>query len=129
MLVEHLLAEGAIETFDVGVLVGFAGLDVLNGYTTGLGPLRKGFAQELRPVVRSQHLRLAMVASDLFEDADEPRGGDRGINHDMQRLAVEIVDHVKRAEAPPQASASLMRSIDHTVSGSRDTLTAPRVRA
>jgi len=31
VLVEHFLAERAVETFDVGVLVGLARLDVLDG--------------------------------------------------------------------------------------------------
>ena len=57
MLAQHLVAEGAVEAFDVRVLVGLAGLDVLDRHGIGLGPLHEGFAQELRAVVRAQHLR------------------------------------------------------------------------
>ena len=51
VLVQHLLAEGPVEAFDVGVLVGFAGLDVLDRHGVGLGPLHEVLAQELRAVV------------------------------------------------------------------------------
>lgn len=34
-----LLAEAAVEAFDVRVLVGLAGLNVLNGHAADLGPL------------------------------------------------------------------------------------------
>src|SRR3546814_801502 len=36
---------------------------------------------------------------ELFEDADQARGRDRGIDLNVQRLAVEVVDHVEGAEA------------------------------
>lgn len=54
MLAQHLVAEGAVEALDVGVLVGLAGLDVLDCHGVGLRPLHEGFAQELRAMsVRS----------------------------------------------------------------------------
>src|SRR3546814_20505387 len=36
---------------------------------------------------------------ELFEDADQARGRDRGIDLNVQRLAVEVVDHAEGAEA------------------------------
>ena len=44
VLVQDLLAEGPVEAFDVGVLVGLAGLDVADGDTVGLGPGGERFA-------------------------------------------------------------------------------------
>lgn len=55
--IEHVLAVGAVEALDVGVLVGFAGLDVLDRHPIGLGPRGERLAQELRAVVGTQHLR------------------------------------------------------------------------
>ena len=51
VVVQHFLAEGAVEAFDVGVLVRLAGLDVLDGHAIGFGPLREWLAQELRAIV------------------------------------------------------------------------------
>ena len=72
VLVQVLLAEGPVEAFDVGVLVGLAGLDVLDGHAVELGPLHEGLAQELRAVVGPQHLRQPMVALQLLEDPNQP---------------------------------------------------------
>jgi hypothetical protein len=57
MLVQHLLAKRPVEAFDVGVLVAVARLDVLDRHCVGLGPLHEDLSQELRPVIRPQHLR------------------------------------------------------------------------
>jgi hypothetical protein len=51
VLVQDLLSEGPVEALDVGVLVGLAGLDVLDGHGVGLGPLNEGLAQEFGTVV------------------------------------------------------------------------------
>src|SRR5690606_15762295 len=90
---------GPVEAFDVGVLVGLAWLDVPDGHAVELGPLHEGLAQELRAVVGAQDLRQAVVALELLEDADQARGGDRGVDLDVQRLAVEVVDYVEGPEA------------------------------
>ena len=50
--VQHL-AVSLIEAFDIGVLGGFAGLDVVKGNALGLGPLRQGMGNELGPVVNA----------------------------------------------------------------------------
>jgi hypothetical protein len=102
VLVQDLLAEGPVEAFDVGVLVGLAGLDVPDGHTVELGPLHEGLAQKLRAVVGAQDLRQAVVALELLEDANQARGRDRRVDFDMQRLAVEVVNHV---ESPEPATA------------------------
>ncbi|KRG79518.1 hypothetical protein ABB30_00870 [Stenotrophomonas ginsengisoli] len=58
--VEHFFAESAIETFDEGVLIGFAWLDVLQRYPIGPEPAGEYFPQKFRPVVRPYNLRQAM---------------------------------------------------------------------
>ena len=83
VLVQDLLAEGPVEAFDVGVLVGLAGLDVADRHAVELGPLHEGLAQELRAVVGAQDLRQAVVTLELFKNADQTRGRDRGIDLDV----------------------------------------------
>ncbi|KRG78479.1 hypothetical protein ABB30_04025 [Stenotrophomonas ginsengisoli] len=58
--VEHFFAESAIETFDEGVLIGFAWLDVLQRYPIGLEPAGEYFPKKFMPVVRQYNLRHAM---------------------------------------------------------------------
>lgn len=43
-------------------------------------------------------MRQSVVAFDLVEDAHQPRRSDRRVDLDVQRFAVEVVDHVERAE-------------------------------
>ena len=56
--IEHVLAVGAVEALDVGVLVRLAGLDVLDGYAAALGPGSERLAQEFRAVIRTTSPRL-----------------------------------------------------------------------
>ena len=81
VLIEDFLTEGAVEAFDVGVLVRLARLDVLDGHGVGLGPLHERFAQELRAVVRAQHLRQAVVPFELLKDAHQVQRASRLLRH------------------------------------------------
>lgn len=101
VLVEHFLPERAVEPLDVGVLVRLAGLDVLDRHALILGPLGEGFTQELRPVIGSKHLRQATLALEPPEDPDQAQRGDRRIDFDVQRLAIEVVLDVERPEPAP----------------------------
>jgi hypothetical protein len=96
VLFADLLAEGSVEVFDVGVLVGLAGLDVSDCHAVELGLLHEGFAQEL---VGAQDLVQAVVALELLEDADQAGGRDRGVDFDVQRLAVKTLGHAEGSEA------------------------------
>src|SRR6185437_12053486 len=51
------------------------------------------------PIVGAQHLRQSVIALQLLEDAHQPLRGDRRIHLDVQRLAVEVIDHVEGPEA------------------------------
>ena len=51
--VQHLGAVGLVEALDIGVLGGFARLDVIEGDALGLCPLRQGIGDELRTVVNA----------------------------------------------------------------------------
>ena len=121
VLVEHLLPERAIESFDVGVLIGLAGLDVLDSHALVLGPFGEGFAQELRAVVGSQHLRKATLALEPLEDPDQAQRRDRSIDLDVQRLSVEVVLDVERPE-PAAASQRVGHEVrrPHRVRHPRD---------
>lgn len=67
VLVQDLLAEGAVEAFDEGILVGLARLDVSKRHAAELGPLGECFAQKLRAIVRPWNLRQSVFTFELLE--------------------------------------------------------------
>jgi hypothetical protein len=52
--VEHLLPIAAVESLNVGVLIGLAGLDVADLDAVGLAPVGVGLGEELGPVVAAE---------------------------------------------------------------------------
>src|SRR6056297_152241 len=112
MLVEQFLAIGAVEALDIGVLIRLAGLDVLDSYAGVLGPVREGLTQELWTIVRSEYLREAMLGPQAFKDPDQSYRGNRGVDLDVQRLAIEVVDDVEGPEP-----AAIEQGIAHEVRG------------
>lgn len=99
MNIKDFLAVGAVEALDVGVLVRLAGLDVLDRHAVCLRPLHERLAEELRSVVHAQHLRQGPLLADLLEQPDQPLRRDRGVDLDVDDLAVEVVGDVEGAEA------------------------------
>ena len=51
--IEYLGTVGFVESFDIGVLCRFTGLDVLQGNALFLRPLSQGMGYELRAVVQA----------------------------------------------------------------------------
>lgn len=98
MLVEQLVAHRTVEALDVAVLVGLAGLDVLDRHAGRFGPLREGVAQKLGTIVGSQHLRQPAFLAQPFEDTDQSLRRDRGVDLHLQQFAIEIVDDVEEPE-------------------------------
>jgi hypothetical protein len=67
-----------------------------------------------------------MLIPKLLKDANQALGRDRGVDLDMQYFTVEVIRDIERAES--LASASDMKSADHTVSGSAGTYSSARCR-
>jgi len=55
--VEHLGSIGLVESFDIGVLRGLAGLDVIEGDTLALSPLGQSSGDEFGAVVQANRQR------------------------------------------------------------------------
>jgi hypothetical protein len=90
--VEHLGAVGLVESFDIGVLRGLAGLDVLQGDSLALSPLGQGVGDELRAVVQANRQRRAAHLHQLVERPNDARSRQAGVDLNAQALAVEFVD-------------------------------------
>jgi len=99
--IEDFAAIRAIETLDVRVLIGFAGLDVLQPYSVLFAPSRERMRDELRPVVTADGAWRAMDREQLLEHADDARAGQRRTDFYSEGFAVAFIQHVQRAEAPP----------------------------
>lgn len=109
---ENLVAIRLVKAFNERVLVRFAGLNVLNRHPGLFGPGNEFTAEKLRTVIGSQHIRQATLQAKPFKDPDQSFSGDRGIDLNMQQLAIEIVDHVKS----PESTTGIER-IAHKVGG------------
>jgi len=99
VLIEQLFSIGPVEAFDVGVLIRLARLDVLDGHAGTFSPVREGLTEELRAVVGSQHLRQPMFSLQSLKDPDQAHRRDRGVDLDVQRLAIKVIDNVEGPEA------------------------------
>ncbi len=69
---QAFVAELAVEAFARAVLPRLARLDQSGPNALIRDPLEQCKRYELRPVVRTQDLRQAVIALDLLEDANEP---------------------------------------------------------
>ncbi len=99
MLVEAIVAKGAIEAFDESILHGFAGLDVVDEDTSGLSPQMKGTTGKLWTVVGGDRGGQAAGGSKLIEDGDDGGAADGSIDMQSQALASEVIDQSQSAEA------------------------------
>ena len=77
-----------------------AGRDVVPGDAGPVGPARIARAGELGAVVADDQLRHAAPGHERVELARHPPPDERGVGHQRQALAGEVVDHGQDAEAP-----------------------------
>ncbi len=68
--IEYLLLEAAVETIDVGALIGFSGCDLGERDATRLRPSTKGLGDELRPVIAEKLTRLSMLRNEVIQHGD-----------------------------------------------------------
>ena len=99
MLIEAVIAEGAVEGFDEGVLGGFARLDVMEMDMGGLRPEVDGFAGELGAVVGGDGLWQATGAGESLKQTDDGSATDGSIGMECKALAGEVIDQSEAAEA------------------------------
>lgn len=98
--VEDFRAIRPVEAFDVGILSGLALLDELQLDAVGCGPGRQSAADQFRSVVHAQPLRRTTHFDEFSQRTYHPLGRQAGIDLDSQRLTVEVIEHIERAEAP-----------------------------
>lgn len=106
----------AVVALDVGVLLGLAGLDMLDGDLPLLGPFHQLAADVFRAVVDPNGAWLAAPFDDPVQTTDDPFGGQREIHLDAQPFDETLatgetsIDEKRRAAQPmltPQAAAGI----------------------
>lgn len=99
--VEHLGAVDPVESFNVGVLRGLAGLDVLQGDSLALLPLGQRSGDELRAVQVNRWQRAEQLHQ-LVQGPDDECSSQAGVKLNAQPFAVEIIEDVELPEPPPR---------------------------
>src|SRR2546425_6282632 len=97
--VEHRFAVTAIEPFDKAILHRFARFDELQSHAVLLGPLSQSQRDKLGTIIQSELERIAADSGYLVKLTHDPRGRQVKVNRDRQRLAIEVIDDIERAEA------------------------------
>ena len=110
MLVEALVPQTAVEALHDPVLLRLARRDVVPFDPAFLLPAQDGVARQFGAIVRDDHGRSATPGDDPIQLAADPYARERGVHHDRQRFAGEVVDHAQRAEA-----TAIRKRIGHEV--------------
>ena len=77
MLVQALIAQSAVERFDIRVLIRFARLNQAQGYPMAMSPGQHRFTGELRSVVGADNRGLATLRADPVQNASQMIAADR----------------------------------------------------
>src|SRR6201988_1897836 len=99
MLIKAVVAEGAIEALDKGVLHRFARLDMMERNPGALRPEVEGFAGELGAIVQGDDLGKTTRERQALENGNDRGSADRGVDMDGQALASEVIDERQTAKA------------------------------
>ena len=110
--IEHLVSEGAVEAFDIRVLIRFAGLDVVEFHALVPAPGGEHAGQVFGAVVDPDCVGFAPPLHEPIECAHHAGTGNGGIHHNRQRFAHALIEDVQRAEA-----ATVIERIGHEVHG------------
>lgn len=97
--VEHLGSQRSIESLDVCILGGLAGLDVDELDAVLLRPLLQELADQLWPVIEAQPLRCSPNLDQFIQCPDDTQCWQAGVDLDAQRLPVVVIDDVEGPEA------------------------------
>lgn len=112
--VEHLISEAPVEAFDVPVLHGLAGLDVMEADLVVVAPSDELGRDEFGAIVDPNLARQRAAFLELLKYPDDSLGRQRGVHFDGKGFAHSFVDHVERSEAFAVIEReSCRKSMDH----------------
>ena len=108
--IQDLMPEGAIEAFDVDILIRLTRLDVVELYALVPAPGDQHLGQILGSVINADRVRFAPPCHQPLQRAHHARAGNGGVDDDRQGFAHPLVEDVQRAKASP-----LIQRIGHKV--------------
>ena len=74
------MPDGAVVAFDIGVLLGLSGLDVLDCYLILLSPLSQRLAYVFGAIIDPDRTRFSSPFYDAVQAADDPLGRAAGLS-------------------------------------------------
>ncbi len=125
LFVQAFVAQAPAETLDGAVLLRLGRRDVMPVDAGAVCPLQDGAAGHLGPVVAGDRRRLAAPGDQVVQLARKPPPADRGVHHQGQGFAGEVVDDAQDPEAaaprqgvdqpagPPLGEAALGHQAEH----------------
>jgi hypothetical protein len=96
VLVKPFVLDGAVEAFDIGVLLGLAGLDIMDGNPLFLGPFQLLGADLFRVAIHPYHAKLSPPFNDAIKAPDHTLGRQGKVHLYAQPLTVDVVQHVQQ---------------------------------
>jgi hypothetical protein len=99
--IKRLVAEGAVETLNIGILVRLAWFDEGKRDTPRRASCPQGFGDEFRPSVAPQLPRRAMAGHQVVKAFDQPGTGQRVVRLDRERFPTALVEDVRQVIAAP----------------------------
>src|ERR1044072_5943171 len=111
LAVEQIIAQTAIEPFDIAILPGAPGLDVQGGHAETAQPLPHRMSDELGTVVGPDILGWSMFDEQIGQHIDDVVRPEPTKRHHRQALPAELVDDVEH----PALAAVLRLILDEVV--------------
>lgn len=96
---EHFISIRSVETFDIGVLVWFSWLNVVNHHAGRLGPRNKVAAEKLWAVIGPKNIRQPSLRAQPFKYSNQSLAGYGCVDLHGQAFTVEVIDNVERPES------------------------------
>ena len=101
LLVQQLVSQPADQTLDEGILLRFAGCDVVLSHVALVGPAQHRLRGHFRTVIADDQPRPATPGDQDIELARQPLPGDRGVGNRGQAFAGEAIHDHQDAEPAP----------------------------
>src|ERR1700722_14702303 len=109
--VKQLVADPAIERFDIRILSRLSGLDELQINRLGCGPLQHRPTRKLRTVIEPDRLRQSALGGDRLETANNVMTAKREGNIYGQAFSCVVVDDVHGSDYP-SGGQSIVHEVD-----------------
>ena len=96
---QHFISISSVEPFDIGVLVWFSWLNVVDHHAGSFGPRDKVAAEKLWTVIGPENIWKAPLRAKPFKYSNQSLAGERRVDFYCQAFTVEVVNDVEGSES------------------------------